>query len=92
MTPVIFFNLIMGIIGTFQVFTAAFVMTGGGPRNATLFYVLYLYNNAFQYFQMGYASALAWVLFVIILFFTLTGLPVVQRLGLLRGRARGGGT
>ena len=46
-------------------------MTSGGPRYATYFYVLYLYNNAFQYFRMGYASALAWVLFVIIMFFTL---------------------
>ncbi len=59
MTPIIFFNLIMGIIGSFQVFTQAFIMTEGGPNNASLFYVLYLYRNAFQYFQMGYASALA---------------------------------
>lgn len=69
-SPVILFNLIMGIIGSFQVFTQAYVMTAGGPGNASLFYVLYLYRNAFQYFQMGYASALAWVLFVIIAFFT----------------------
>lgn len=68
---VIFFNLIMGIIGSFQVFTQAYVMSNGGPNNASLFYVLYLYRNAFQYFKMGYASALAWVLFVIILIFTL---------------------
>ncbi len=71
MSPVIFFNLIMGIIGSWQVFTAGYIMTGGGPRYATLFYVLYLYNNAFRYFRMGYASALAWVLAVIILVFTL---------------------
>ncbi len=70
-SPVIFFNLVMGTIGTFQYFTNAFVMTQGGPVNATLFYNLYLYNNAFRYFRMGYASALAWILFVIILFFTL---------------------
>jgi multiple sugar transport system permease protein len=70
MTPVIFFNLVMGIIGSFQGFTEAFVMTGGGPRYATLFYVLYLYQNAFQFFRMGYASALAWVLFLIILSLT----------------------
>ncbi|HXF63238.1 MAG TPA: sugar ABC transporter permease [Caldilineaceae bacterium] len=69
-SPVILFNLIMGIIGSFQVFTQAYVMTEGGPGNASLFYVLYLYRNAFQYFQMGYASALAWVLFIIIAFFT----------------------
>jgi multiple sugar transport system permease protein len=71
MTPVLFFNLVMGIIGTFQVFTAGYIMTGGGPRHATYFYVLHLYDNAFRFFRMGYASALAWVLAVIILFFTL---------------------
>ncbi|MCB0184859.1 MAG: sugar ABC transporter permease, partial [Caldilineaceae bacterium] len=70
MTPVIFFNLVMNIIAAFQVFVQAFVMTDGGPRYATLFYVLYLYQNAFKFFRMGYASALAWVLFLIILFFT----------------------
>lgn len=71
MTPTLFFNLVMGIIGSFQVFTAAFLMTGGGPLNATLFYMLHLYNNAFRYFKMGYSSALAAVLFVIILTLTL---------------------
>lgn len=71
MTPVILFNLITGIIGSFQVFTQAYVMTAGGPNNASLFYVLYLYRNAFYYFKMGYASALAWVLFLIILLLTL---------------------
>ena len=70
MTPVIFLRLIMGIIGSFQVFTQAFVMTKGGPGNASLFYVLYLYRNAFEYSKMGYASALAWVLFAIILVLT----------------------
>ncbi|MFK3935933.1 carbohydrate ABC transporter permease [Alkalihalobacillus sp. NPDC078783] len=68
---VIFFNLIMGIIGSFQVFTQAYVMSNGGPNYASLFYVLYLYQNAFQFFKMGYASALAWILFLIILVFTL---------------------
>lgn len=67
MSPVIFFNLIMGIIGTFQVFTAGYLITNGGPQNATLFYVLYLYRNAFQYLKMGYAAALAWVLAFIIM-------------------------
>lgn len=71
MTPVILFNLIMGIISAFQVFTQAFVMTNGGPANATLFYMLYLYRVAFQYSQMGYASAMAWVLFLIVLALTL---------------------
>jgi len=66
-SPSTFFVLIMSIIGSFQVFTQGFVMTNGGPNNSTLFYVLYLYRNAFQLLRMGYASALAWVLFIIIM-------------------------
>ena len=69
-SPAIFFNLVMGIIGAFQVFEQAYIMTNGGPSKSTLFYVLYLYNKAFADFELGYASALAWILFVII--FTLT--------------------
>ena len=71
MSPVIFYNLVTGIIGTFQYFTDAYVLTGGGPVDATLFYNLYLYKQAFTYRNMGYASALAWVLFLIVLAFTL---------------------
>jgi multiple sugar transport system permease protein len=71
MTPTIFFNLVIGLIGSFQVFTTAYVATGGGPLNSTLFYVLYLYRKGFQDFQMGYASALAWILFLLILVLTL---------------------
>ena len=67
LSPVVFFNLVMAIIGTFQVFTQGFLITNGGPNNATMFYVLYLYKNAFEYFRMGYASAMAWVLFIIIM-------------------------
>lgn len=70
-SPVIFFTAITGMIGTFQVFTTAQVATNGGPNYASLFYVLYLYQVAFRNFQMGYASALAWVLFVIVLLLTL---------------------
>ena len=70
-SPAIFFNLVMGIIGSFQVFAQAFLMTNGGPNKSTLFYVLYLYNKAFRDFEIGYASALAWILFVIIMAFTL---------------------
>lgn len=70
-SPTIFFNLIMGVIGSFQVFTSSFIMTQGGPAYATLFYVLYLYQKAFKYLQMGYACALAWILFAIILTLTL---------------------
>jgi multiple sugar transport system permease protein len=71
MSSVIFYNLIIGIIGTFQTFTQAYVMTSGGPSYATYFYVYYLYNNAFKNFRIGYASAQAWVLFFIIMLLTL---------------------
>lgn len=71
MTPTIFYNLVTGVIGTFQVFNQAYVMTQGGPNNATLFYIYYLYTKAFGQGQMGYAAALAWVLFVIVLIITL---------------------
>jgi multiple sugar transport system permease protein len=71
MSPVIFFNLVIGIIGTFQYFTEAYVLTNGGPAESTLFYNLYLYRNAFKYLNMGYASALAWILFLIVLLLTL---------------------
>jgi len=70
-TPVIFFHLVNGTIWAFQYFTIAFVMTDGGPANATLFYALYLYRNAFQYVRMGYASAMAWILFAIVMAATL---------------------
>ena len=70
-TPVLFYNLVIGIIGTFQIFTSVYVMTAGGPVESTLFYNLYLYNNAFRYNRMGYASALAWVLFLVVLVLTL---------------------
>jgi multiple sugar transport system permease protein len=70
MTPVIFFNVVMALINTFQVFNEAYIMTNGGPNNATLFYVFYLFRKAFIENQMGYASALAWILFLIIMFFT----------------------
>mgnify|MGYP001434136715 CR=1 FL=1 len=71
MTPTIFFNLIMGIINGFQIFSQAYVMTNGGPNNASLFYVFYLYREAFQFSRMGSASAIAWVLFAIIMALTI---------------------
>jgi multiple sugar transport system permease protein len=71
LSPVIFFNVVLGIIGSFQAFTQSFIMTQGGPANASLLYVLYLYRNAFQYFKMGYASAMAWLLLVVIMALTL---------------------
>ncbi|MDE0077444.1 MAG: sugar ABC transporter permease [Caldilineaceae bacterium] len=66
MTPLILFNLVMGIIGGLQVFVVAFVMTQGGPNNASLFYMLHLYHTAFEYFRLGYGSALALILFLYI--------------------------
>ena len=71
MTPVLFFQLVVGVIAALQVFTQAFIMTNGGPNNSTLFLLLYMYQNAFNYWRMGYASALAWVLFIYILILTL---------------------
>lgn len=79
LTPVLFFNLIIGIIGSFQVFTTAYIATNGGPNNATLFYVLYIYNQGWKFAKMGYASALAWVLFVIVLLLTLVQFKMANR-------------
>ena len=79
MTPTIFLTLVLGIIGSWQVFTQALILTGGGPANATLFVLLYLYRKAFLIFQMGYASAIAWVLFVIILIFTFIQFGIARR-------------
>ncbi|MEN8172336.1 MAG: sugar ABC transporter permease [Chloroflexota bacterium] len=69
-TPVIMFNLIMGFIWSFQTFTIPWLLTGGGPMNSTEFYSIHLYRNAFIYLRMGKASALAWILFIIIVIFT----------------------
>ncbi|MDD4879253.1 MAG: sugar ABC transporter permease [Candidatus Omnitrophica bacterium] len=75
-SPVIYFNVIMAIIGSFQIFSQAYIMTGGGPQRSTTFYALYLYQTAFEDLRMGYASAMAWILFVIILLLTMA----VQRI------------
>ena len=69
-SPAIFFVAVIGFINSFQVFTQAYIMTEGGPADSTLFYVLYLYRHAFNYFKMGYASAMAWLLFVVIVALT----------------------
>jgi multiple sugar transport system permease protein len=71
LTPTLFYTLVTGIIASYQVFLNAYILTSGGPNNATLTMVLYVYRKAFQEFNMGYASAVAWVLFLIILAFTL---------------------
>jgi multiple sugar transport system permease protein len=79
LSPVMFFNVILGVIGSFQVFTQAYVMTNGGPNNASLFYALYLFRNAFEYFKLGKASAMAWVLFAILLALTAVQFRVSKR-------------
>ncbi|UOK64972.1 sugar ABC transporter permease [Paenibacillus sp. OVF10] len=74
LTPVIFYNLVMGMIGAFQQFTLPYTLTKGQgtPANSMTFYVMYLYENGFRYFKMGYASAMAWILFIIVM--ALTGI------------------
>jgi multiple sugar transport system permease protein len=79
LSPVILFNFIMAIIGSFQVFTQAFIMTNGGPGDDTRFYVLYLFNLAFDDSHMGYASAMAWILLIIILSLTLASMYVSRK-------------
>lgn len=74
-SPTIFFNVMVSVIGSFKVFTLAKVITEGGPANSTLFYVLYLYRQAFESLRMGYATALGWILFLII--FVLSGLQII---------------
>ncbi|MBX3085466.1 MAG: sugar ABC transporter permease [Anaerolineae bacterium] len=71
MTPILFFNIITGLIGALQTFTPGYIFGKGGPGNSLLFYVYYLFTNAFNYFKMGYGSALAWILFVIVMILTL---------------------
>ena len=78
-SPVIFFNLVLGVIGSFQVFATAFIATNGGPKHATLFYVLWMYRHAFENFRMGYAATLGWVLLGVILVFTLIQFAVSRR-------------
>jgi multiple sugar transport system permease protein len=79
LSPTIFFNLITGIIGAFKIFGPAYVATNGGPYYGSYFYVLHLFNTAFQYWSSGYASALAWILFLIILIFTLIQFYVARK-------------
>jgi len=78
-SPYIFFNLIIGLIATLQIFTQAFIMTEGGPVDSTLFYAYHLFNNAFRFLQMGYASALGWFLFLAVFGLTLLQLKLSKR-------------
>jgi multiple sugar transport system permease protein len=87
LTPSILFNLVFGIIMTFQSFTSVFVATNGGPLNSTLFYVLYLYRKAFEHLAMGYASALAWILLLIVLTCTVAIFRTSGRWVFYRGQA-----
>ena len=79
LSPYILFNVIIGLIGTFQIFTQSYIMTSGGPLNSTLFYVYYLFNCAFRYMQMGYAAAMAWILFLVVFGLTMAQLWMAER-------------
>lgn len=78
-TPTIFFNLVVGLINSFQVFAPALIMTKGGPQDATLFMVLYIYRQGFEYLHMGYAATLAWLLFFVIVLFTVLQFQLSER-------------
>lgn len=79
LSPIILFSLTMGTIGSFQIFAQAYVMSGRGPDNSTLFYVMYLFDQAFRYFRMGYGAAMAWVLFAIVLAITVIKFTLAKR-------------
>jgi len=79
LTPTIFFNLVLAIIGALKVFTTALVATQGGPSYATWFFALHIYTEAFQYFRLGYGSALAWVLAIILMIFTFVQVQYSRR-------------
>jgi multiple sugar transport system permease protein len=79
MTPLIFYNMVIAIINSFQTFVPSLIMTDGGPQNETLFVVLNIYRNGFQFFNMGYASALAWQFFIIVVGFTIVQFYVSNR-------------
>jgi multiple sugar transport system permease protein len=78
-SPTVLFNLILGVIGALKVFTIAFAGTQGGPNYATWFYALHIYRQAFEYFRMGYGSALAWIFALILVVFTLVQLRASER-------------
>lgn len=87
LSPVILFNVIVGLIGGFQYFVEPFVITQGGPGDATLTYGLYLYQNAFTYYHMGYAAAMAWILFLIIMVITTILLRTASRWVFYQGQS-----
>ncbi len=79
MTPLILYNTVIAVVNSFQIFIPALLMTQGGPQDATLFSVLYIYRQGFEYFNMGYAAALAWELFVVLMGFTLAQFYLSRR-------------
>lgn len=89
LSPAVFFNLVVGMIGAFRVFTAAFVATGGGPTYSTMFYMLHLFNNAFLYLYMGYASALAWLFVLLVLVLVVAQVWMARRWVYYEGEVRG---
>lgn len=88
LSPTIFFNMITGAIGAFQVFAEAYIMTGGGPNNSTLYYAYYLYNKAFADLQFGYASAMGWILMVITLVLTLIAMRISTKYVYYEGNSK----
>jgi multiple sugar transport system permease protein len=79
MSPIILFTAVLALIGSFQVFIPAYILTSGGPVNSTYFLVLYIYQEAFDYLNVGYANALAWVLMIIVMFITLAQFRLSRR-------------
>ena len=79
MTPFIFYNLVIAIVNSFQSFVPAAIMTDGGPENSTLFAVLYIWRQGFKFFNMGYASTLAWEFFIIVVGFTIAQFVISRR-------------
>lgn len=87
-SPTIFFNAVLAVIGSLQVFASAFVATNGGPAYATWFYALHIYNNAFSFFKMGYAAALSWIFFVVLVVFTYVQFRAASRWVHYQGEVR----
>lgn len=88
LSPTVLFNLVIGIVGALQVFTVPFIATSGGPNYATWFFIIHLYQNGFQDFDMGYASALAWIFLIIVLALTMINVRLSNRWVYYEGEAR----
>jgi multiple sugar transport system permease protein len=88
LSPTVLFNLVVGIVGALQVFTVAIIATNGGPNYATWFFIVHLYQNGFQNFDMGYASALAWIFLVIVLALTMINVSLSNRWVYYEGEAK----